>query len=81
MVLGVLVLYKQNLIGAESRASQLIYPAMVPPRFPSAICTVMLSMLLTHWQHCDHVVSKMLYLLAIATAVQSLVKLRQLILQ
>jgi hypothetical protein len=34
MVLGVLVLYKQNLIGAEFRAWQLIYPAMVPPRFP-----------------------------------------------
>jgi hypothetical protein len=34
MLLGVLVLYKQNLIGAEFRAWQLIYPAMVPPLFP-----------------------------------------------
>ena len=34
MVLGALVLFKQNLIGAEFRAWQLTYPAMVPPRFP-----------------------------------------------
>jgi hypothetical protein len=81
MVLGVLVLYKQNLIGAEFRAWQLIYPATEHQHFPSAICMVMLNMLLTHWQRCDHVVSKMLYSLATVTAVRSLVKLRQLILQ
>jgi hypothetical protein len=34
MALGVLVLYKQNLIGAEFQAWQLIYLAMVPPLFP-----------------------------------------------
>jgi hypothetical protein len=81
MVLGVLVLYKQNLIAEEFRASQLICPATEHRHFPSAICTVMLNMLLTHWPCCDRVVSKMLYSLAIATVVRSLVKLRQLILQ